>query len=150
MEGFTVSIQTHFEGGRRGRRLLAKGKKKNCEKVVQVSRLAKLMALAIKYDNLLQKGVVPDYAQLARLACVDRSLITRVMNLRLLAPEIQEQLLNLQEFAPASPNLQLKEVIPITRILDWTQQCIQWERLSGVRCVRVATKNCQSAQERLE
>jgi Recombinase zinc beta ribbon domain len=60
-------------------------------------RVTRLMALAIRFESLLRKGVVKDYSDLARLGGVSRARITQIMNLRNLAPAIQEQLL----FLPA-------------------------------------------------
>ena len=51
------------------------------------------MALAIRFESLLRKGVVKDYSDLARLGGVSRARITQIMNMRNLAPAIQEQLL---------------------------------------------------------
>jgi hypothetical protein len=63
----------------------------------RVPRVARLMALAIKLDGLVRQRVVPDYAALARLGHVSRARITQIMNLLLLAPDIQEQLLFLPD-----------------------------------------------------
>jgi len=60
-------------------------------------RVTRLMALAIRFECLLRKGVVKDYSDLARLGGVSRARITQIMNMRNLAPAIQEQLL----FLPA-------------------------------------------------
>ena len=51
------------------------------------------MALAIHFEGLLANGEVTDMADLARLGHVSRARITQIMNLRLLAPEIQKDLL---------------------------------------------------------
>src|SRR5258706_6801199 len=56
-------------------------------------RVTRLMALAIRFESLLRKGVVKDYSDLARLGGGSRSRITQIMNMRNLAPPIQEQLL---------------------------------------------------------
>jgi len=56
-------------------------------------RVTRLMALAIRFESLLRKGVVKDYSDLARLGGVSRARITQIMNMRNLAPAIQEQLL---------------------------------------------------------
>ena len=60
-------------------------------------RVTRLMALAIRFESLLRKGVVKDYSDLASLGGVSRARITQIMNMRNLAPAIQEQLL----FLPA-------------------------------------------------
>jgi len=51
------------------------------------------MALAIRFDDLIRRGEVRDYADLARLGHVSRARITQIMNLLNLAPDIQERLL---------------------------------------------------------
>src|SRR5579864_5556192 len=56
-------------------------------------RIACLLALAHRFDELVQSGVVKDYAELARLGHVTRARVTQIMNLLNLAPEIQEYLL---------------------------------------------------------
>ena len=59
----------------------------------RIPRVARLMALAIQYDELLRTGVVQSLAELAELGHVSRTRMTHIMNLLLLAPEIQEWLL---------------------------------------------------------
>ena len=59
----------------------------------RVARVARLMALAIRFDQLIRDGVVADYADLARLGHVSRARVTQIMNLLNLAPDIQERLL---------------------------------------------------------
>ena len=59
----------------------------------RVPRVSRLMALAIRLDPLVRSGVVADYATLARLGHVSRARVSQIMNLLLLAPDIQEALL---------------------------------------------------------
>jgi len=51
------------------------------------------MALAIKLQAMVDRGEVRDYADLARLGFVTRARLTQIMNMMLLAPDIQESLL---------------------------------------------------------
>jgi hypothetical protein len=51
------------------------------------------MALAIKFQDMVDRGEVRDYADLARLGYVTRARLTQIMNLLLLAPDIQERVL---------------------------------------------------------
>ncbi len=53
------------------------------------------MALAIHFEGLLERSVVKDMAELARLGHVTRARRTPIMNLCLLAHHIQEALLDL-------------------------------------------------------
>lgn len=59
----------------------------------RIPRVARLMALAIKFQDMVDRGEVRDYADLARLGFVTRARITQIMNLLLLAPDIQEHIL---------------------------------------------------------
>ena len=59
----------------------------------RVPRVAKLMALAIRFEQLVADGVVGDYAELSRLGHVTRARMTQIMNLLHLAPDIQEAIL---------------------------------------------------------
>ena len=58
-----------------------------------IPRLTRLMALAIKFQDMVDRGEVRDYADLARLGYVSRARLTQIMNLLLLAPDIQERVL---------------------------------------------------------
>jgi hypothetical protein len=57
------------------------------------ARIACLLALAHRFDELVRSGAVRDYAELARLGHVTRARVTQIMNLLNLAPDIQEYLL---------------------------------------------------------
>ena len=59
----------------------------------RVPRVAKLMALAIRFEALPASGEVSDQVELARLGHVTRARLTQIMNLLNLAPDIQEALL---------------------------------------------------------
>ena len=59
----------------------------------RIPRIARLMALAIKFQDMVDRGEVRDYADLARLGYVSRARITQIMNLLNLAPDIQEHIL---------------------------------------------------------
>ena len=118
----TLTIQAHFVAGKRGRQLLRLGPKPPDSSSTPPSRLATLMALAIKYDEFLKRGDIRDYAALARTHSVDPGVITRVMNLRLLAPDIQQKILGLSAAPDGKIELHLKHVLPITRLNAWGPQ----------------------------
>ena len=59
----------------------------------RIPRITRLMALAIKFQEMIDRGEVKDYADLARLGLVTRARVTQIMNLTLLAPDIQEVIL---------------------------------------------------------
>lgn len=75
---------------------VAKGQKKKkpgpapTKTVGRVPRVARLLALAHRFERLIQTGVATDYADLARLGHVTRARVTQIMNLLVLAPDIQQ------------------------------------------------------------
>ena len=91
-----------------------------------IPRLARLMALAIKFDGLIRQGVVRDYADLARLGHVSRARITQIMNLLHLAPDIQEQLMALPSGDGGLGTLCERHLRNLARIIDWSEQRQIW------------------------
>ena len=55
-----------------------------------IPRVSRLMALAVHFEALLSGGVVESFADLARLGHVTRARISQIVNLALLAPDLQE------------------------------------------------------------
>jgi hypothetical protein len=92
-----------------------------------VSRVSKLMALAIRFDGLVRRGEVRDYADLARLGYVTRARITQIMNLLNLAPDIQEAILFLPRTVSGRDPIKEKDVRPIAAVLHWTRQRKMWD-----------------------
>ena len=60
-----------------------------------VPRIARLIALAIRFDQLIRDGVVADQAELARLGKISRARVTQILNLLSLAPDIQAAILEM-------------------------------------------------------
>jgi hypothetical protein len=84
------------------------------------------MALAIRFEQLIRVGEVTDYAELARLGHVTRARITQIMNLRLLAPDIQEQLLFLPRVERGRASIHLRQLQTIASVPDWRKQRKLW------------------------
>ena len=61
----------------------------------RLPRITRYMALAIYYEDLIRQGHVHDYAEIATLGHVTRARVTQIMNLRLLAADVQEHVLKL-------------------------------------------------------
>jgi hypothetical protein len=112
--------------GKGGRKVLERAKKLPTKRV---PRLSKLMALAIRFEGLVRTGYAQDYAELARLGGVTRARITQIMNLLLLAPQIQEEILFLHEMWQGRDKLVLRMLQPIAQELNWTRQLEIWSKL---------------------
>lgn len=129
----SLKMNVHFAPGKGGRRVLRKGRRPSHAKPTRLPRVTRLMALAIKYEHLLGKGVVETHEQLAMLAGVDRSQISAVLRLRLLAPQIQEWLLNLPELEKRNDPIGWTAIQKITRIASWEEQRRQLNELIAER-----------------
>jgi hypothetical protein len=126
----TIECACRFE--RRGR----KGRlKASCQVLAapiasgRVPRLARLMALALRFEEMLRSGQVGHLAELARLGHVSRARITQIMNLRLLATDIQEQILFLPRTERGRDPIRLGLVQPICLEADWQKQRRRWAKL---------------------
>lgn len=100
----------------------------------RIPRISRYMALAIHFEDLIRQGVVTDYADLARLGHVTRARVTQIMNLRLLAPEIQEELLLLDPQKRPDESIQLKAIQSIIANYGWKNQRDEWSRSSRNDC----------------
>jgi len=92
-----------------------------------VPRIARLMALAIRFEGLLQEKTIEDYAELARLWRVTRARITQIMKLLQLAPDLQEQIL----FLPPLKGLNERSLRPIATRIDWAEQRCMFQQMIG-------------------
>ncbi len=95
----------------------------------RVPRIARFMALAIRFEQLIRAGEVADYAELARLGRVTRARITQIMNLRLLAPDIQERILNLPRTERGTDPIHLRQLQAVAATPDWRKQRRMWGTL---------------------
>lgn len=67
-QGLTFRTKVHFRAGRNGRKYLEQGDAPPPPvEPGRVPRVARMMALAIRFDGLIRSGVVLDQADLARL-----------------------------------------------------------------------------------
>ncbi|MBI3722352.1 hypothetical protein HY251_00125, partial [bacterium] len=91
-----------------------------------VPRIARLLALAHHYNGLIERGEVAGYAELARLTRVTRARITQVMNLLYLAPDIQEEILDLPRTKKGDDPICERQLRKIVRVVEWDQQRAAW------------------------
>jgi hypothetical protein len=80
------------------------------------------MALAIHFDGLIQSGAVENYSELARLGNVTRARMTQIMNLLMLAPEIQEELLFLPRVEAGRGEACLRELQRVAGVVGWREK----------------------------
>src|SRR5687767_13266276 len=114
----TIECSIHFERrGRGSRKEMRPGEQPVAPPAPgRVPRVARFMALAIRFDQLIRVGGVADYAELARLAHVSRARITQFMNLLMLAPDIQEAILFLPRVDRGHDPIHLAQLQPIALV----------------------------------
>lgn len=95
--------------------------------------MTQVLALAIQFQAMLQRGDARDYADLARLGCLTRERMSQIMELIWLAPDIQQEIL---DFPPTTkPRFPINEVAvrDIAAKLDWSEQRQVWRKLKQDR-----------------
>jgi DNA invertase Pin-like site-specific DNA recombinase len=97
----------------------------------RVPRIARLIALALKFEQMRRQAVVSDYRELAGLGRVSRSRVTQIINLLNLAPDIQEQILFLQAETAEQRGICEQSIRRLSSVLLWSEQRAQWEALKS-------------------
>jgi hypothetical protein len=92
----------------------------------RIPRITRLMALAIKFQDMVDRGEVNDYADLARLGYVTRARITQIMNLLNLAPDIQEQLISLPDAQEVPQSVSERSLRRVVSAAGWDVQRRLW------------------------
>jgi hypothetical protein len=122
MSEFSVTKSFRIRRNRHGQKRVKPGSEVQQERV---SRITRLMALAIQFDHLIRNGMVADQAEIARRGLVSRARLTQIMDLLLLAPEIQESLL--QYHRPGLPSsVTERQVRIICGLPSWETQLALW------------------------
>lgn len=125
----TLECAFRFERGPRSRKEVLGGGAAPCMPVGRVPRIAKLMALAIRFDQLVRTGQVADHADLARLGGVTRARMSQIMSLLHLAPQIQEELLHLPRVTKGRDPVHIGDLRTICSVTDWPTQKRLWNRI---------------------
>ena len=95
----------------------------------RVPRVARLMALALRLEELVRSGQVANYSALAELGHVTRARICQIMTLLQLAPDLQEALLFLPPTVRGRDPILLADLQPIAAAFDWRKQRRLWRKL---------------------
>jgi hypothetical protein len=126
----TVERTFVLDTGEHGKKIASDQPAKPCPvpaKQGRVPRITRLMALAIKFEGYIRDGVVDDYAELARLGHVTRARMTQIMDLNLLAPDIQEAILDLPRTKSGRDLIALRDLRIVLRQPIWRLQKAEWE-----------------------
>jgi hypothetical protein len=92
-----------------------------------IPRIARLMALAIRFEGLVRQGTIRDYAELAHRGRVTRARMTQIMKLLNLSSDIQEQIL----FLPPVEGLNERNLRRIVSRVNWDEQRPMFQKIIG-------------------
>lgn len=96
--------------------------------MTSVPRISRLMALAIKYQRMLDRGEVAGITELARLCHVTQPRMSQILNLNLLSPSIQEHLLFIPPTESGKPTMHEKKLRDVCAETDWHVQQSKFAR----------------------
>jgi hypothetical protein len=126
----TIELPVHFRRcGHGSRKEMHSGVQTPALPVGRVPRVSRLMALALRFDELVRTRQVASYSALAALGQVTRARVSQIMSLLGLAPDIQEALLFLPPTVRGRDPLILADLMPIAARIDWRTQRRLWQRL---------------------
>jgi hypothetical protein len=128
---FTIECRVHFNHRGRGSRQRPPSNRESADEAGRVPRVSRLMALALRLDELIRSGEVTSYAELARLGHVTRARLSQIVGLLCLAPNLQEEILFLPRTVQGRDPIQLRHILPIAMLADWRKQRIRWKALSA-------------------
>ena len=94
------------------------------------ARVARLLALAHDIEARIEAGEFRDYADVARAHGLTRARLIQVMNLLLLAPPIQEDVLHL-EVLPGREPISERDLRRVLGSLVWEEQVAAWRTVLG-------------------
>jgi hypothetical protein len=94
-------------------------------------RITQVLALALQFQEMIDRGEIRKHADLARLGCVSRERISQMMVLTWLAPDIQEEILRLPQVPGGRFPMSEGVLRRIARIPTWEDQQILWRRFDA-------------------
>jgi hypothetical protein len=102
-----------------------------CVPTGKLPRVARLMALAIKLQEMVDRREVSHYAEIAQLGHVTRARMSQLMALLLLAPDIQESLLFLPPTKQGRDPVSERSIRSLAATPSWRRQRKLWHEKFG-------------------
>ena len=126
----TIEVPVHFHRtGHGSRKEMRSGADTPALPPGRVPRVSRLMALALRLDELVRTGQVASYRELATAGQVTRARVSQIASLLHLAPDLQEALLFLPLTVRGRDPIILADLMPIAAAFDWRKQRRLWRQL---------------------
>lgn len=114
------------------------------EPVRRPAKVARMLALAHHIQNAIDRGVVADRATVARKLGFTRARITQLLDLLLLAPDIQTRVLRLEAVDGVEP-MSERALRGVVAVRTWSCQCAAANRLVVLRHDVAASARCHGS-----
>lgn len=95
----------------------------------RLPRITQVLALAIRFDEMIRRGAAKDYADVARLTALCRERISQIMRLNHLAPDIQVDVLYLPPTPTGKYPISETALRRVASLLAWSDQRSEWARI---------------------
>ncbi len=130
----TAKHKLEFRSGKRtAKTIVEAGTQPEQPTPTRLPRITKMMALAIRLDYLIKTGQVTDQAELARVGHVSRARLTQIMDLNLLAPDIQDRILHLNPTCNGREAITERDLRQILSKQNWRTQRRLFQTLHSSR-----------------
>jgi len=94
------------------------------------ARVAEMLALAHHLQSAIDRGHVSDRAAVARKLGLTRARVTQLLDLLLLAPQLQVAVLESEAVDGVEPICE-RDLRAVTGVRDWQGQADRWRRATG-------------------
>ena len=95
--------------------------------------MARLLALAHHFQELIDTRTVETLAELADLAKLTPARVTQIMNLLGVAPDIQEEIFFLPPVTAGQPSVTERHLREVLKTVVWSEQQERW---AGIRAAQ--------------
>ena len=126
-QGVTLHIPTHLAAPSHA--LVLREGPKPTRPRGRIPRVARLLALAHHFQELLDSGTVETQAEIAELAKLTPARVTQIMNLLGLAPDIQEEIFFLPPVTEGRPLITERHLRQVLKTPVWSEQRERWSAL---------------------
>jgi hypothetical protein len=92
----------------------------------RLPRITQVLAIALQFQEMIDRGEIRKHADLARLGCVSRERISQIMMLTWLAPDIQEAILRLPQVPGGRFHISESALRVVARLPFWADQRARW------------------------
>ena len=133
--GMVIEREISFTRGQRGRKRIIPASEAAAKEpsVGRVPRISRLVALALRFDQLVRDGDVTNFAEIARVGYVTRARVTQIMNLINLAPDIMDEILHLPLVTHGIDPISEHHLRPMAAEPVWRKQRAMWRKAKGAR-----------------